>query len=849
MEQHRDAPNGSGAGVHRRALWHFSRPAIIISACVLAALTWIGTLDAIRSHRGEVSARVHAEILAGTRAFEEQLRRQLLSVEQTLRILQYEWQRDPQHFDLAAWYDKTVVVRDVSLQLFLADTRGSIRLSTRPGLIGTDISGRDYFRHEAELPANDDKMFVGGLTEGQVTRLWQINLVRRLDNPDGSFAGVIAASYDTNAFSRFYDEINLGRHVLIGVVSMRDGDAWTLSGASRSPVVFNIAHTPVFAAMRRAAEGNWMGASGLDDTDRLYAFAPVPDRDLNVVIGLDRQDAMAAILPWERGALLFGSGITILVFLMAVLLLREQGALRRRHDALAHERAILVATLTGMSDGIMMVDADLRLMAWNQHFPEFTGVPPEILRVGLPMDDILRAQIASGEFGPVDAEAEVARRLALLRSGATVGTIERPRPGGRQLQIRRRALPGGGFVTLYTDVTARRQTEERLRQAQTLAAIGRLTAGIAHDFNNLLAAISGNTEILHARLRDDPVHGPRLAGILETVARGTDLVRRLLAFSRKQPLAPERLDLNGIVRGMADLLRATLGRTIRVETQLAPDLWLALIDPIQIEHMILNLAINARDAMPSGGTLTISTVNMTLAPNDASSDLPAGDYATVSVSDTGTGMSEEVLRNAFEPFFTTKPPGQGSGLGLSQVYGVATQSGGGVKIESTLGKGTTIRILFPRSAEQPEAETEPLSESPGAGDRQPDKAQHWTILVVDTETESRDTLAAMLSANGFSVVTAERCDQALRLIENGLDFHLLLTELAMPDMNGVELARQVRARRALIPAVFITDTEAEWVGGEPWVLRKPLLPHMVVETLQAALGLRRGPNARRSQVA
>ena len=203
----------------------------------------------------------------------------------------------------------------------------------------------------------------------------------------------------------------------------------------------------------------------------------------------------------------------------------------------------------------------------------------------------------------------------LLRSGGAMGTIERPRPGGRQLEIRRNPLPGGGFVTLYTDVTARRQTEERLRQAQTMAAVGRLTAGVAHDFNNLLSSISGNAEMLHNQLGEHPVHGRRLAVILQAAGRGADLVRRLLAFSRKQSSTPMLVDLNKVVRGMGDLLRATLGRTIRVETSFEEKLWSALIDPMQIEHVILNLAINARDAMPDGGTLTISNANTTLGPH------------------------------------------------------------------------------------------------------------------------------------------------------------------------------------------------------------------------------------------
>ncbi len=343
----------------------------------------------------------------------------------------------------------------------------------------------------------------------------------------------------------------------------------------------------------------------------------------------------------------------------------------------------------------MMVGADLRLLAWNDRFPDFTGVPREILRVGMTMEEILRAQAEAGEFGAVDVEAEVARRMALLRSGGSTGTMQRARPGGRMLELRRNPIAGGGFVTLYTDITARHQAEERLRQAEKMAAIGRLTAGIAHDFNNLLSSIIGNAELLERDVGAYPRLARQVAIILQSAERAADLVQRLLAFAREQPLEPVAVNLNGIVRGMQELLQSTVGHAVRVETALDGQLWLALVDPVQLEHVILNLAINARDAMPEGGVLTIAAAN--LAAAERGSELPAGDYVSVAVTDTGTGMTEEVLHNAFEPFFTTKPAGHGSGLGLSQVYGMASQSGGGVRIDSTLGRGTTVTVFLPRA--------------------------------------------------------------------------------------------------------------------------------------------------------
>ncbi len=224
---------------------------------------------------------------------------------------------------------------------------------------------------------------------------------------------------------KFHPDVASTGRVLIGLISMKDGNAWTFT--DQAPGVVDIAGTQLFAAMRQADQDSWRGQSGLEDADRLYAFATVPDRDLKVVVGIDSVDAMSESAVWEHNALLFAAGTSIVMLFLALMLLRTLDATRRRHQALAHERTILEGALTGMSDGIMMVDNDLRLMAWNQHFPEFTGVPKDILRIGLPMEDILRSQVAAGEFGAVEVEAEVSRRMSLIRSGASMGAMERSR--------------------------------------------------------------------------------------------------------------------------------------------------------------------------------------------------------------------------------------------------------------------------------------------------------------------------------------------------------------------------------------------------------------------------------------
>jgi signal transduction histidine kinase len=259
-------------------------------------------------------------------------------------------------------------------------------------------------------------------------------------------------------------------------------------------------------------------------------------------------------------------------------------------------------------------------------------------------------------------------------------------------------------------VQARMRAEERLLQAQKLESIGRLTSGIAHDFNNLLTSVRGNVELLlrePAGTADDATRARRLTTVLKAADQGAGLVRQLLAFARRESLSPGDVDVNALLRGMEELLAGTVGDAVRLRLRLDAALWLARVDPAQLERVVLNLASNARDAMPAGGELLIATGNTVL---DSGGDLPAGEYVCLSLSDTGTGMTEEVRQQAFEPFFTTKPQGAGTGLGLSQVYGLARQSGGTVRIDSAPGAGTTVRVLLPRVVRRVRAEMGKVSE-------------------------------------------------------------------------------------------------------------------------------------------
>jgi signal transduction histidine kinase len=333
------------------------------------------------------------------------------------------------------------------------------------------------------------------------------------------------------------------------------------------------------------------------------------------------------------------------------------------------------------------------------------------------------------------------------------------------------------------EVASRMQAEEALRQAQKMEAIGQLTGGIAHDFNNMLAGVIGALNLIQRRLsRGDLDVDKFIEGGLDSAYRAASLTQRLLQFSRQSPLEPVVLDVNKLVSGMTDLLTRTLGETIHVETVLSAGLWSAKADPVQLENVVLNLAVNARDAMADGGKLTIETSNAFVDETYATDNLmQAGQYVLIAVSDTGHGMSRDVLAKAFDPFFTTKPVGKGTGLGMSQVYGFAKQSGGNVKIYSEVGHGTTVKLYLPRQVGIAVSSTRPNADAAPRGGKE-------VILVVEDDERVRNFAAEALRELGYDVLEAADGDQALKILSARTDVALLFTDVVMPGMTGRQLA-------------------------------------------------------------
>lgn len=356
------------------------------------------------------------------------------------------------------------------------------------------------------------------------------------------------------------------------------------------------------------------------------------------------------------------------------------------------------------------------------------------------------------------------------------------------------------YARLEREIAERMLAEEQLRQSQKLEVVGKLTGGIAHDFNNLLTVILGNLETASERTGESGAVASQIRTAINAAVRGAALTQRLLAFARRQVLEPERLDLNSVIAAMLELIRRSLGVPIEVKTSLAKDLWPAMADRNQVENALLNLVVNARDAMPSGGTLMIETQNVTLDAAYARqhSEVTPGDYVVLAVSDSGIGMTPETQERAIEPFFTTKEPGKGTGLGLSSIYGFARQSGGHLRIYSELGLGTTVRLYLPRA---PGPEAAAAEKATGAGTY----AGSETILVTEDEPEVRAIAVAHLSESGYRVIEARDAAAALAAAKSVPKIDLLLTGVVLTGgMNGQYLAAALRERNPGLKVLFMS---------------------------------------------
>ena len=502
---------------------------------------------------------------------------------------------------------------------------------------------------------------------------------------------------------------------------------------------------------------------------------------------------------WVQGLVALGTIIAIFALLVAARMLNR--AWSRSHQAEAEQRTLVLrlrTSLDSLSQGVAVFGPARKLRHWNECFQTLLELPKALVRIGTPYAAFVEQMADHGE---AFLETEDQIRHGHKTAGEPV-TYERNRKDGHQLELRRTLMPDGGFVLTVTDMTQRALAEGVLREAQKMQAIGQLTGGIAHDFNNLLTVIIGNLELIRAKLTGEPPLQARVERAMWAAQRGAMLTSQLLAFARKQPLAPAPIDLGATLPDLVPLLRRTLGEHIDIRYVETAGLWPAMADSTQLESALLNLALNARDAMPGGGRLTIELANKVLDEEYARAhvEVTPGDYAMMAVSDTGHGMTPDVMARVFEPFFTTKPEGKGTGLGLAMVFGFVKQSGGHVKLYSEPGEGTTVRIYLPRAMNSANMARQrsgaPIALPRGSA----------TVLVVEDDAAVREVTVAILGDLGYRVFQAADGEEGLRVFgAYAAEIDLLLTDVVLPgNVRGREMAESITAMRPEVQVIFMS---------------------------------------------
>ena len=668
---------------------------LLIAAACLIGLTWVGATQAIRQQRIDTTKRATAMLTSQALTFTEQINRQILAIDQTLRFLVADWEANPRGFELETARIRSVVLAGLSRDMVMTDETGIIRQSSVVEAINQSVAGLDYFRALAQSPEAPDGLYIGPAAIDGIMRQWHMNVARAMHYPDGSFAGVIDTDYRIAAITDVFGQADLGPNAFIALAGLEDGKLRGAVSASTVDPDAAIGDTPMLAAIQGSDSGVWTGPSPNDAVRRIHAFRRLPGRKLAVIVAMDEAQALQPAAEYRRQAWMVASGISTLLATLAMVLIQVTRMIRHRDTAAAESRANLAAanaqfavasalaaakteqldtTLSGMTDGVSIFDAHLCLVEWNARFPEIAGVPAEILRVGLPMEEVLRAQIRTGQFGVVrDPEAEVERRVARMRK-ARAGIVQRPHPDGRMLELRRTPLPEGGFVTIYTDVTERKRIDDALRRTQAaldLANRGkfRFAAILRHAIETrmkpLLDVIQGLNDGVDMPARQSMVATARQCGdaLQDTLS---DIDDWSLMEAGTLSIRPRPFELRALLEKCVELFETTAGVRPRLSvTDDTPSIVLA--DPDRLRRVVLLMLASA---VKSGRT------NAVWLTADTGHD--AADGIRLAVRDDGPATAPETRAAAFLPLGHPERPedADSATMDLAMCHGLVTLMGG-----------------------------------------------------------------------------------------------------------------------------------------------------------------------------
>jgi signal transduction histidine kinase/FixJ family two-component response regulator/HPt (histidine-containing phosphotransfer) domain-containing protein len=845
----------------------------IVAILVLAVLTGIATYRSILAQRADTEARVNTALTNQTMALSEEINRQFLAVDQTLRILARGWETDPAAFKLEDRRADATVLSGLNRDMILVDENGIIRQASVPEAVGQNVAARDFIVYARKHPTPFDGIFIGGASIDPVMRQWHLNVAIWLHRPDGSFAGAIAADYRVSALLDVFHQAFVGNDGLVGLIGLADGRVRANLSATVVDPNTDYSATPMVAAMTAHAAGLWFGKSATDAVERFHAYRRLPVSDLILIVAMEQEEAMRPATEWQWQSARFAGAILLLLLIMGWQLLHGAGLARSHGHAQAADHAMLAATnaqlqvakaeadakaeqleatLGGMTDGIYMMDAQFCLVEWNARFPDLAGIPPELPRVGLPMEEILRAQANSGLFGEVDTEAEVARRMAVLRN-LQFGTTERTRPDGRTIELRRRELPDGGFVTLYSDITEHKRVEAALREARATAeaanaAKSRFVAIVSHEIRTPLNALLNTL-----RLLADSVLTASQRGLVNMASQSGDalssLINDILEMSRMEAgqlaLRPSTFELRPMLEGAIEIFQGQAeARGMRMVLAIGGDVPpMVMLDGGRLRQVLLNLLSNAvKFAHPGDVVLSVE--------RDWTTRTTAGGLF-IAVRDRGPVIAADDRTRLFQPFSRLdRPEGDqplGTGLGLSICHHLVTLMGGAIGCEpwsDGIAAGNTFWLTLPDTA----IVLPPLSPTLSTPDMTPDRGAmdlprrgppRTRILVVEDVRANQVIAATLLRRVGHAVDIA--CDGAAAIeAVQRKPYDVVLMDNFMPGMSGQEATRHIRELAGVagqVPILALTANTAPEdavlfiAAGMNGVLGKPVsLPE-----LQAAL--------------
>ena len=810
---------------------------LLLLACTLPILWAFLLFDLHRlNHQARTLSGAQVDNLA--RAFAEEVKSSISSIDLTLVELRDEWQGGYNEFSQVVSRRQAFLEKDIGFQVAIINAAGNLVFSSvRTTEVSMNLADREHFRVHLGL-AFGDRLFISKPVMGRLSKRWSIQFTRPLIDASGNFSGVIVLSVSPNYFGRFYNTIDLGRDGSI-TLARSSGEILAQSPDSETAMGKTVSSAP-FLGPGSGEYGQYEGRFGIDDIERLSGWRLLPKEEMVVVVGQSMDTILASYRQQRLAYFSIGAAISALLATIGYFLLAGMRQRAIATEALVDSEARWKFALEGAAEGVWDWDMRTGEVQFSRRWKEILGFAEHA--IGNRIDEW------EDRIHPEDKPRVLAEVQSHLH-GATPTYISEHRmrceDGGWKWVLERGMVVSHAadgqplrMVGTFSDISQRKQAEQldrerlqaleesrrALQQAQKLEALGRLTGGIAHDFNNILQTLTTGIQLSLLSVKEQGAQTALLA-CQRAVERGVQLTRQLLVFGRVQEAHLKTVHLARQMQEIHSLLRGALPSNIEFFVGMPDTLWPVRIDPLQFELAMLNLTMNARDAMPQGGQFSISASNVTLAA--AVNGLEPGDYVHLRIRDTGEGMSEDVLNKALDPFFTTKVVGKGSGMGLAQAYGFASQMGGTLTLQSSRGEGLNVAIYLPRSLQEaPAAAPAGRATAPAARSR-------GRILLVEDDTLVSQTVSPALQKAGFTVDVADNGEEALRRLESQRQFDLVFSDIVMPGaVSGIELAEIVRTRfpaMRIMLATGYSERRVETAGIR--TLAKPY----AVETLVAAL--------------